>query len=192
MPRVLPMTSRLLAVLLLAVAPSAWAIGEPVYNGFLKVRRAGGIIDRDTGQGSLNVRRWGWTLTPDSDGIQPDVEPVIVAIGETERLVLPAGLVKASKNGRKFTYRDKEVRRGLRSLRIWRGKDPSLWQVKLQLVGIDLSRLTLEFPLCSPMAIIVGNDDGFSGVEFDRPDGFPGKRVSIVGFCDTGGAWPWL
>ncbi len=192
MRTVLPMMSRLVATLLLAIAPSAWAIGEPIFNGFLTIRPAGGIIDSETGQGSLNVKRWSWLLTPDSNGIAPDLEPVIVAIGETERIVLPAGLVKASKNGRKFTYRDKEVRRGLRSLRIWRGKDPSVWQVKLQLVGIDLSRLTLEFPLCSPMAIIVGDDDGFSGVEFDRPDGFTGKRVRVVGFCDTGGEWPWL
>lgn len=191
MHRLGSMIVRVLAFLIVSTAAAAWA-QQPVFNGFLTIRPASGSIDRDTGASTLNVKRWTWLLTPDSNGIRPDAEPIIVGIGETERLVLPAGYVKASKNGRRFTFRDKTVQRGIRALRIWRGKDPSIWQVKIQLVGIDLSRLTLEYPLCSPMAIIVGDDDGFSGVEFDRPDGFTGKRVKVVGFCDTGDEWPWL
>ncbi len=195
MRRVSPMTSRLLAglglaVLVLATASVAAAQKSPVYHGFLTIRRAAGKIDPDTGVSSVNIRRWSFLLTPNSNGMEPDVEPIIVAIGEGERLVLPAGSMTASKNRRKFTYRDKTITRGIRSMRIWRGKDPTLWQVRVQLVGIDLSTLTINYPDCLPMAVIVGDDDGFSGVEFTRAGGFTGKGIRIVGFCPVED-WPW-
>jgi hypothetical protein len=59
-------------------------------------------------------------------------------------------------------------------------------------VGIDLSELMLSLPVCNPMAVIVGDDDGFSGVEFDRPGGFSSSRVKIDGTCTPAGGWPWL
>jgi hypothetical protein len=64
--------------------------------------------------------------------------------------------------------------------------------VAFTLVGIDLSTLVLSYPFCSPMAILVGDDDGFSGVQFDRPGGFNGSRVKIDGTCNPGSGWPWL
>lgn len=194
MHRLSAMTSRFLAglglaAIVLATAPLASA-QEAVYHGFLTIRRAGGTIDPDTGVSSVNIRRWSFLLTPNSNGMQPDVEPIIVAVGDAERLVLPAGSMKASKNGRRFTYRDKTITRGIRAMRIWRGNDPTLWQVRVQLVGIDLSTLTINYPDCLPMAVIVGDDDGFSGVEFNRVGGFTGKGVRIVGFCPVED-WPW-
>jgi hypothetical protein len=192
--RTLPaMTFRFLAGLCLTVTVFAASVAsaDPVYHGYLTIRRAGGKIDPETGISSINIRRWSFLLTPNSNGMQPDVEPLIVAVGETERLVLPAGSLKASKNGRKFTFSDKAITRGIRSMRLWRGKDPSLWQVRLQVVGIDLSALTINFPDCLPMAVIVGDDDGFSGVEFSRVGGFTGKGVRIVGFCPVED-WPWV
>ena len=50
----------------------------------------------------------------------------------------------------------------------------------------------LSLPVCNPMAVIVGDDDGFSGVEFDRPGGFSSSRVKIDGTCTPAGGWPWL
>lgn len=194
MPRLPAMTSRLLAGLALAaivLATGSVAFAQAsVYHGFLTIRRAGGTIDPSTGVSSVAVKRWSFLLTPNSNGLQPDQEPVIVAVGDGERLVLPAGSLTASKNGRTFAYRDKTITRGIRSFRIWRGKDPSLWQVRFQVVGIDLSALTINYPDCLPMAVIVGDDDGFSGVEFDRVGGFTGKVVKIVGFCPVED-WPW-
>jgi hypothetical protein len=195
MRRVHAMTSRLLAglglaVLVLATAAVTAAQESPVFHGFLTIRRAAGTIDPTTGVSSVNIRRWSFLLTPNSNGMQPDVEPIIVAVGDAERLVLPAGSMAASKNGRKFTFQDKTITRGIRAMRIWRGKDPTLWQVRVQLVGIDLSALTINYPDCLPMAVIVGDDDGFSGVEFNRVGGFTGKGIRIVGFCPVED-WPW-
>lgn len=189
------MTSRVLAglglaVLVLSTASVASAQLPSEYHGFLTIRRAGGTIDPSTGVSSVNVKRWSFLLAPDSNGMEPDVEPIIVAVGEGERLVLPAGTMRASKNRRKFTYRDKTITRGVRSMKLWRGKDPAIWQVRFQVVGIDLSTLTINFPDCLPMAVIVGDDDGFSGVEFDRVGGFNGKGVRLVGFCAVED-WPW-
>ncbi|HEV7734776.1 MAG TPA: hypothetical protein VGR62_21580 [Candidatus Binatia bacterium] len=186
------MTFRLVAALTLALVSSAWAQGRPVFNGYLKIRPAGGSMNAKTGVSALNIQRWTWTLRPESNGLEPDLEPLIVGIGDTERLVLPAGLLKRSKNGRKFIYRDRTVTRGVRSVRLWRGKSSTVWQVKLQLVGLDLSRLQFLFPDCLPTAVIVGDDDGFSGVEFDLPNGRYGGRVKATGFCETDGEWPWL
>lgn len=194
MPRLPAMTSRLLAgcvpAVLLLASLSVASAQNLVYHGFLTIRRAGGTINPDTGISTVNVKRWSFLLTPNSNGLVPDEEPVIVAIGDGERLVLPAGSLTASKSGRKFTYKDKTITRGIRSFRIWRGKDPSLWQVRFQVVGVDLSALTINYPDCLPMAVIVGDDDGFSGVEFDRVGGFTGKGVKIVGFCPVED-WPW-
>jgi hypothetical protein len=61
----------------------------------------------------------------------------------------------------------------------------------MALVGNDLSTLALAYPLCSPKAIIARDDDGFSGVQFDRPGG-NGSRVKIDGICNPGSGWPWL
>jgi hypothetical protein len=186
------MTLRLLAGLVLLAATASTTFAQDLsYHGYLTIRRAGGTIDPTTGISTLNVRRWSFLLTPNSNGIQPDQEPVKVTMGVADTFVLPAGSLKASKNGRKFSYKDKSITRGIRMIRIWRGKDPNLWQVRFQVVGLDLSQLTINFPDCLAMAVIVGDDDGFSGVEFDRVGGFSGKGVRVTGFC-AAEDWPWV
>jgi hypothetical protein len=186
------MTLRLLAGLALVLATASVTRAQDLsYHGYLTIRRAGGTIDPSTGVSTLNVRRWSFLLTPNSNGIRPDLEPVKVTMGLAENFVLPAGSLAASKNGRKFTYKDKSITRGIRMIRFWRGKDPTLWQVRFQVVGLDLSALTINYPDCLAMAVIVGDDDGFSGVEFDRVGGFDGKGLKIVGFC-AAEDWPWV
>lgn len=180
----------LCAVLLLATGAAA-QFEPPVYHGLLTIRPAKGRIDPVSGESSLTVRRWDFLIDPASDGMDPATQSVQIAIGETDRFTIPVGAIKVSKNGRVYAFRDKSVRRGVRSLRLQQTKS-GIWRVRFQVVGVELSRLTLEYPFCQPLALIVGDDDGFSGIELDRPGGFSGKRVRVNGFCTDLADWPWL
>ncbi|MCW5892091.1 MAG: hypothetical protein KIT14_16325 [bacterium] len=183
-----PMTA---LVAFFALAGSAAAQLPPVYHGLLTIRPAQGRIDPVSGQSSITVKRWDFLASPDSNGMNPATEPVQIAMGELDRFTIPVGAIKVAKNGRVFTFRDKSIKRGIRSLRLQQTKS-GIWRVRFQAVGIELSRLTLEYPFCHPLALIVGDDDGFSGIELDRPGGFSGKRVRVVGFCTDLSEWPWL
>ena len=167
----------------------------PLYHGKLTIRPARGGIDKSNGIGSLTVNNWDLLLGLDSNGIAPDREPVIVAIGETERLVIPAGEVRASRNGKVFTFRNPKVPRGIRFFQMRKLKDSggalARYRVRFSVVGIDLSSLLIEFPLCKSLAVIVGDDDGFEGVDLDRPGGFSRSKVRVLGACQAQD-WPWV
>jgi hypothetical protein len=168
---------------------------SPVYHGTLTIRPARGTIDRTTGIGSLRVKKWDLLEAFDSNGIAPDREPIIIAIGETERLVIPAGQVSASRNGKVFTFRNSKVSRGVRFFQMRQLKNTggakARYRVRFSLVGIDLSGLLLEYPLCKSLAVIIGDDDGFEGVDLDRPGGFGRSKVRVLGAC-VADEWPWL
>jgi hypothetical protein len=184
----------LAAAVVFAGAP-AYAQGAPVYHGALTIRPARGGIDKSTGIGSLRVNNWDLLLVSDSNGIAPDREPIMIAIGETERLVIPAGQVRASRNGKKFTFRNPEVPRGVRFFQMRQLKDSggaqARYRVRFSLVGIDLSGLLIEFPVCKSLAVIVGDDDGFEGIDLDRPGGFSRSKVRVLGACQAQ-EWPWI
>lgn len=187
----------IVAVWPLGAAPAAAQL-EPLFHGVLSVRPASGGIDRSVGSGSLVVKKWDFTLAPDSNGIAPDREPTIIALGETERLVIPAGQMIPRAGGKRFAYRNPKVGRddrGVRSIDVIRLKSGAdgapRYRIKFTIHGIDLSRLLIEYPVCSPLAVIVGDDDGFSGVELDRP-GIRSSRVRVLGACTDVGDWPWL
>jgi hypothetical protein len=171
------MLRALLLSSLLATLPAA--AQSPVHHGELTIRPARGRIDRDTGESTLTVKRWFFLPTVDSNGLAPADEPVLIALGESDRFTVEARALKAARNGRTFTYRNPKTQRGVRSLRLQRSKS-GVWRVQFQVVGAELSRLTLEYPFCQPLAVIIGDDDGFSGVEIDRPDGFTGSRLKVL------------
>lgn len=124
-----------------------------------------------------------------SDGIDPAAEPVIIAIAD-EQFLIPAGQMKASRNGRRFRYKN-NTGRGVQLLTMVRTPTGSL-RVSLKLTGVDLSTLVVaDPPQCLSFALVVGNDDGFSGISFDRPKPFPSKLLTIPGFCTGNSAWPW-
>jgi hypothetical protein len=184
----------LVVALLTGVAAPAGAIA-PVFHGALGIKPALGGFAKNTGVASLRVKNWNLVLTPNSNGIYPTQEGVIIAIGTTEQLVVPASLIHASRNGRQFTFRDPKTARGVRMFQLRQYSNcpgKACYHVAFTLVGIDLSTLVLSYPFCSPLAILVGDDDGFSGVQFDRPGGFNGSRVKIDGTCNSGSGWPWL
>src|SRR5262249_61084344 len=99
-------------------------------------------------------------------------------------LFVRAGQVKASKNGKRFVYRNPSTTRGVQMLQIKRLKDDGDGTPRYRFtftVKIDLSFILSEYPLCSPMAVIIGDDDGFSGVELDRPGGFSSTPRRVHG-----------
>jgi hypothetical protein len=181
---------------LLALPATTRAQAAPVYHGVLGVRPATGAFDKNVGIASLTVRNWILGLADNSNGIAPDKEAIIIAVGDTEKLVVPAGQVKASQNGKTFVYRNPKVTRGVRLLKIHRlkndGDGTPRYRSTFSLVNIDLSFMVDQYPLCTPMAIIVGDDDGFSGVQLDRPGGFTRSRVRVDGACLNVADWPWV
>src|SRR5712692_10012706 len=84
----MPMWKRAaLAVVLTLAAVTARAqistSATPVYHGTLRVLRpAVGTFDTATGIGTLRVRGWQLELRQGSNGIFPDQEPIVVALGD--------------------------------------------------------------------------------------------------------------
>jgi hypothetical protein len=165
---------------------------DPKFHGDFAMRPAGGSINRRNGNATLKIRNWTFEPAAASDGIYPDQEPIIVAVGE-DTFRLEAGKLRANRKGTAFVYRAsaKETPRGVRLLRLGRLSDGS-WTVRLVVGGVDLSRLNLEDPICRPMAVIVGDDDGFGGITLTSPS-FTSRRVVIpLPPCDVSGEWVWI
>jgi hypothetical protein len=181
-----------MAVIALALACglAADARAQEINSGQLRVTRAArGKIDLDSGQASFKIRGWEILLADDTDGIDPATEPLTLGLSE-ERFLIPAGALRVSKNGRKYTYRTK-TDRGIQQLTLVMTKAGPI-RVTMKVAGVDLSSLLIaDPPLCLPVAVIIGNDDGFSGVSFDRPNPFPSKLLTIPGFCTNVAEWPW-
>lgn len=192
--RPMPRAPRLALLALLVCAPAAAQVApapDAIYHGLLDVVPAGGKIDPETGDARIEVRRWRFLLAPASNGIYPDLEPILVAIGEDSPFVVEAGLLRRSRNGGTFSYRAPRGTgpRGVKRVKI-KLLDDGSYGARLTLAGIDLSRLVVVDPVCLPMAIIVGDDDFFSGVNFTRTS-FSSRRVRLPTTCEPDGIWPW-
>jgi len=188
--------SRIVAGLGLAIVVLAAQMADaqipPTAHGDLIVSRAGrGRIDLNTGQASFSFKNW--EFRPDaatSDGLDPANELVTVGIAE-ERFLIPVGSMKASKSGKRWIYRSKGSR-GIELLKL-AATPGGTYKVTLKLAGVDLSALVItDPPVCLSFAVIVGDDDGFTGVSFDRPKPFPSKKLTLPGFCTDNSEWPWL
>jgi hypothetical protein len=182
-------------LLLLACTASAQVASSPdaIYHGILEVRRARGTLDRRTGNALLQVRDWRFILTPGTNGLFPDQEPILITMEGDPGFLLPAGMLRKSRKGNTFTYRAPRSS-DPRSIRLFRLKvlaDGS-WLVRFKLRGLTLSGLIVQDPICLPLAVIIGDDDGFSGVEFTSPS-FRSRRVRVASECvPPGNEWPWL
>jgi hypothetical protein len=61
------------------------------------------------------------------------------------------------------------------------------WVVSFRVAGMDQIQLVSQFALCVPLALVIGNDAGVSGVDLDRPRGAESPRVKLRGFCQIEG-----
>ena len=160
----------------------------PVYHGKLRILRpAVGTFDTATGIGTLHVRRWRFELKQGSNGIFPDQEPVVVALGD-ESFRLDAGSLTRSRNGKVFRYQAPHDARGIRSFRIAR-RASGIYVLSFTLIGVDLSQLVLENPVCRPLAVIVGDDDGFTGADLMTRPAFS-RHLAVPRACPVN-TWPW-
>lgn len=154
----------------------------------------------------LRVHRWRLILVPPSDGspgsngIFP-AERVDIAVGTSSHnsFFLPPGSLISQHRGKVFTYRaPRGTVRGIRTLRITRvgaaDQDGIFrnYRLNFTLTGVLLPDLLIKTqPDCMPFAVIVGDDDGFSGVQLAEPH-LSGRRFTIKSSCIPGGDWPWL
>ena len=84
------------------------------------------------------------------------------------------------------------ILRGVRSFRMHHNPEDSFYTVNFKVMGVDFQRLNVEDPLCRPLAVIVGDDDGFVDVSVTSPS-FTSPRVSLPRTCiDPSAGWPWL
>ena len=166
---------------------------KPLFHGQLVLGPATGRINRKAGTGTLVVRGWTFVPNPDSNGVFPDREPVLIALGN-DSFLMGAGALHVSHKGRLFTYHGLQSAGGrvVRSLRLHHNPDDSFYTVSFKVSGVDLEKLNSEDPLCRPLAVIVGDDDGFIDVALTSPS-FESRRVLLPRTCvDPSAGWPWL
>jgi len=186
----------ILAALLTLACTARLEAAAPVYHGALFVRpAAGSFTDKTHGVASLRVKNWTLSLYPTSNGIEPADEPVQIAVGDADTFVIPAGGLTATPNGKRFSYRNPTTPRGIRSIAIKKLKDDNdgthRYRIDFSVAGVELSSLTTSWPICVPLAVIVGDDDGFTGVWLNRPGAGNGKGIRLQKPCDSATDWPW-
>lgn len=164
-----------------------------VYHGDLVLRPARGRLDRKTGNAMLNAGPWPFRLSAGSNGIFPDQEAILIQVAEDPGFYIPAGSLRARRHGRAYIYRAKRREAGPRSVLFFRVnvKTDGTYVVRFRIRGLDLSQLRVEDPICAPLAVIIGDDDGFSGAAITSPS-FRSPRVTIPSSCDIGDDWPWV
>jgi len=167
--------------------------GPPVHHGFLDLVPAGhGVLNRTTGNATLTVHGWRYIVADDTNGLRPEWERLIVAIGQGQNdFYLPPGSLKPSRRGRVFRYRAPHGASGpgIRFFRMGRRSDGT-YRVSFRVVGIELSSLNFNDPICLPLAVIVGDDDGFATADASSPT-FESRFLKVSsGTCKAG--WPWL
>jgi hypothetical protein len=189
------MRIRILAALLLVAMGATSYAQVQTFEGVLRITKAGkGRIEQDgaaRGRGSFTIG--GVELIPAdaSDGFSLAGEPIVIKVG-SEQFLIPAGVVKVSKNERRVKFRDKSATTGIRAATFVLTKE-GIYRAKLSLVGLDLDVLITnreQLPLCAWLGVRVGNDDMLQGLSFDIPKLPPSKRLTLPGFCtDISGEW---
>lgn len=183
-----------LALLLPSLTARTVVAGDPspVFHGNLDIYPVRGhITDSDNLTANLTVHRWLFLPDPGSNGIFPEREDVLIAMGEN-KFTIPGGAVRANGKATRFSYRTQMSpgSSGIQSVRIVRRHD-GWYAVQFKLRGLDLQELDDQDPVCLSFAFIVGDDDGFSGVELTRKS-FQSRKFRIRGMCDASNSWPWL
>jgi len=149
-------------------------------------------MNKQDGMAEVAVKRWALVLSPTSNGVFPDQEPIVIAIGD-DNFRLEAGALRVK--GRVFRYkapRRPALVRGVRSMTLRKQGDGS-YLVNFTVKGVQLFELQRSAPICLPTAFIIGDDDGFTGVKFNSP-GAPfrfSRRVIVGEGTCVAPEWPW-
>src|SRR5947207_1902680 len=152
------MRTLLIAALVVLVGPGVASSqeppgGPPVHHGLLDlVPVAHGVLDRTTGDATLTVRGWRYIVANDTDGLRPESERLIVAVGSGQNdFYLPPGSLRPARHGRVFRYRAPRdaTGPGIRSFRMARRPDGN-YRVSFRVVGVELSSLNFNDPICVP------------------------------------------
>src|SRR3989442_2726668 len=118
--------------------------GPPVHHGFLDLAPAGhGVLDRATGDATLTVRRWRYIVALDTNGLSPERERLVVAVGSGQNdFYLPPGSLEALHHGRVFRYWGPRgtTGAGIRSFRMVKQPDGN-YRLSFRLVGVELAAL---------------------------------------------------
>ena len=193
MRTILAVALLLLAEARIAAAQSPPPGGPPIYHGLLDIAPAAhGVLNRVTGDATLSVRRWRYIVAEDTNGLAPDQERLVIAVGSGQNdFYLPPGSLESRRGGRLFRYVAPRgtTGPGIRTFRMVKRPDGN-YRVSFRLVGVELGGLNFNDPICVPLAVIVGDDDGFSTADASSPN-FNSPRVKVAsGTCKAG--WPWL
>jgi hypothetical protein len=192
----MPRFSCLLAVLCALVAlPQRGGAGTsatPVFHGALGFTPARGRLDRNRARGylaTLDVRQWALIPEPNSNGISPGDEPIIIAFGEATWRLEP-GALSESKRGGTWSFKAKGPHgsRAIKRLRVRRELDGS-FSFRFVVSGIDGSQLDTADPVCIAFAFIIGDDDAFTGVSLSSPT-FNSRKLRVLEPC-TAEEWLW-
>jgi phosphatidylglycerol:prolipoprotein diacylglycerol transferase len=170
----------LVLVCLLGASLPAAAV-DAVYQATLTIRPARGLLDVASGYGDLDVKRWRLMQGVPSDGVDPAHEEIAVSVASDVFVLHPEVLV-SSRRGRRLSFRDDATTRGIARLRMDRRRNGS-WMLSFRVVGVDMLRLVTQYPLCEVLAVAIGNDEGVSGIDLDRPRGVASDRIKVRGTC---------
>lgn len=191
----------MLAVLL-GIAGSARAqpitgFVQPSFHRTLEVKPARGRFDPASGLATIWLNAWNLDPLPGSNGIFPDLENVRVWIGEFNDFTIDnsgGGKIISKHGGKLFTYKAPPTQlTGIQQLRIKPMADGS-FRFWLKLKDTSLGELINSNPQCVNFTMVIGDDDGFYGVDFLRkgPRWFDSRRVLVDKGCPPEGAWPGL
>jgi hypothetical protein len=139
----------------------------------------------------LKVTNWRVDVSPDSNGVFPAAERIGVSFDREEEFYLEPGQLVAKRGGRVYQYKARldPQARGIRSLKISARKDGG-YNVRLVLQGLNFSTLLIDQFDCRGFALVIGDDDFFSGVEIERKSE-NSKRFTVPGDCPPPD-WPWV
>jgi hypothetical protein len=176
-----------LGLLALLATPSPSSAAESLFfHGTIGFTPANGKLDRNRARGypaTLKVRQWSFQPAPDSNGVDPGSEAIVVHVGEREWTV-PTGELVASKRGAVWTYKRRGggTNAGIQRLQIRRESDQT-FAIRFVVGGIDGSVLDVQDPACVPFVLIIGDDDAATGINLSSPT-FSSSKLRVREICD--------
>lgn len=182
-----------LALLALLARPAVGRAQVPLFHGELVMTGAHGSFDPETGQSSLNVSGWRLIASTHSNGVFPEREPLLIQVTQNSLngFFLDAGMLTPSRKGATFSYRaPRDSASSIRHVRLKLRREGS-YRIRFALRGIDLQNLINASGDCEPLAVFIGDDDFFTGVDLRRPGSLSRSRRLRIPPVPCDASWPW-